>query len=215
MPWPGSGHHCRLDPCLTLAPSKVATRMQPGPGAQVLAAASCAALGELLSLLGPQPPPYSGDAHRESNQFIQRSRLHTQALLLARALQTMVYWFTIMTKIKRKSVIKNLLPTLAGQVAWLLRPFWIGPYPLLPGGWVVPSPSCWATSPSSPASGTGDHTEKMESRLHLDWEPLEATTGFILPQCRAQACTLELGWIHSHNQFFLALTSEYLNAWSG
>lgn len=41
--------------------------------------------------------------------------------------------------------------------------------------------------PSGPASGARDRTGTGESGLHLDWEPLESTTGFILSQTEGPA----------------------------
>lgn len=77
----------------------------------------------------------------------------------------------------------------------------------------------------TPVPVAHDHTRMVETRLHLDWEPLEATTGFLLPQMqgpgpawpRKGAREMLIDWDLDRftvNHLSLGPTSEFLKVWS-
>ena len=77
----------------------------------------------------------------------------------------------------------------------------------------------------TPVPVARDHTKMVETRLHLDWEPLEATTGFLLPQMqgpaparpRKGAREMLIDWDLDRftvNHLSLGPTSEFLKVWS-
>lgn len=159
--WPGLGCRRSLRPPAASLP-RICLQV-PAPASMSPPASGVSSLG-----LSPLSHREGNSRHHLRGELIQETG-HTQALFLV---GSHGQWLPVTAR------TLLLLPAGQGPPPGLGRsdpPRWF------PAELIVLFPSSWAAFWSC-LSGAHDRTGTGESRLRLDWEPLEATTGFILPQ---------------------------------